>query len=136
MADKTRKIGGRMETILSLVLRWGVILSGIVILLGLALVLLTGHSGYGAGSDLEKILQYNESNVSLRFYPTDIQTIFSGLLTLKPFAVIDFGLLMLIATPIMRIVTAIVLFSIERDTKYVLITSTVLAIIILGILIS
>lgn len=125
-----------METVLSLVLRWGVILSGIVILLGLVLMLLTGHSGYGAGFEIEKILQYNESSVSLRFYPTDIQTIFSGLLTLKPFAVIDFGLLMLIATPIMRVVTTIILFSIERDPKYVLIASTVLAIIILGILLS
>ncbi|MCL4435223.1 MAG: DUF1634 domain-containing protein [Thaumarchaeota archaeon] len=136
MGGEIKKSGGRMETTLSLVLRWGVILSGIVIFLGVVLMLLTGRSGYGAGADIEKILQYNESNVPHRFYPTDIQTILTGLLTLKPFAIIDFGLIMLIATPIMRIVTAIILFGIERDRKYVVITSIVLAIIILGILTS
>lgn len=127
--------GHGIEVVLSLVLRWGVIASAIVILLGVVLMITSGESGYGAGFDIVKLLQYN-SEVAEMLYPTNLQTILSGLLSLKSFAVIDLGLVMLIATPIMRVAMAAVIFGIERDKKYVVIASLVLAILLLGILTS
>jgi uncharacterized membrane protein len=124
-----------IEVVLSLVLRWGVISSAIVILVGVVLMLATGESGYGAGFEINNLLQYN-SSVAETFYPTNLQTIFTGLLSMKPFAVIDIGLIMLIATPIMRVGMAAVVFGIKGDKKYVAIASLVLAILLLGILTS
>jgi len=125
---------GRKEVALSLILRSGVISSAAIIILGLILMLLTGHSGYGAGFDIARLLYYDESKIPHRFYPTDLQTILSGLLSLKPFAVIDLGLIILITTPVLRVGMSILLFGIEGDKKYVAITSFVFAILILSIL--
>ncbi|GBC75175.1 hypothetical protein HRbin06_00489 [archaeon HR06] len=125
----------RKEVMLSLVLRLGVISSVAIIILGVILMILTGHSGYGAGFDIAKLLYYDESKIPHRFYPTNLQTILNGLLSLKPFAIIDFGLIVLIATPILRVGMSIILFGIEGDKKYIIITSLVFTILILSILI-
>lgn len=126
--------GSRKEVVLSLILRSGVISSAAIIIVGLILMLLTGHSGYGAGFDISKILYYDGGNVSHGFYPTDLQTVLSGLLALKPFALIDLGLVILIATPVMRVAMSTFLFAVEGDWKFVAITAFVLTILILSIL--
>jgi uncharacterized membrane protein len=48
-------------------------------------------------------------------------------------AIIQFGLLLLIATPIARVAFSLVGFALERDRTYVVITSIVLAILIYSI---
>ncbi len=97
-------------------------------------MILTERSGYGAGFEITKLLYYDESKVPHRFYPTNLQTILDGLFSLKPFAIIDLGLIMLIAIPILRVGMSIILFLIEEDKKYVIITTLVLIILILSIL--
>ncbi|MEM3427935.1 MAG: DUF1634 domain-containing protein [Nitrososphaerales archaeon] len=126
---------GRKEVVLSLILQLGVMSSAAIIILGVILMILTGHSGYGAGFETARLLYFDESKVPHRFYPTDFWTILSGLLSLKPFAIIDLGIVMLVATPILRVGMSILLFAIEGDKKYVVITSLVFAILILSILV-
>ncbi|MEM2211161.1 MAG: DUF1634 domain-containing protein [Nitrososphaerales archaeon] len=133
-SNKEENVGNRKEVILSLLLRWGVVSSAIIITLGLILMILTERSGYGAGFEITKLLYYDESKVPHRFYPTNLQTILDGLFSLKPFAIIDLGLIMLIAIPILRVGMSIILFLIEEDKKYVIITTLVLIILILSIL--
>jgi uncharacterized membrane protein len=49
-------------------------------------------------------------------------------------AIIQLGILLLIATPIARVVFAVIGFAIERDRLYVLISLIVLAVLMLGLL--
>lgn len=56
--------------------------------------------------------------------------IFMGLFTLKPMAIIQFGVLLLIITLIMRIIFSLFAFMLEKDKLYVIITLIVLAIIL------
>jgi uncharacterized membrane protein len=48
-------------------------------------------------------------------------------------AIIQFGLLVLIATPIARVAFSLVGFAMEGDRKYMVITSIVLAVLLYGI---
>jgi uncharacterized membrane protein len=47
----------------------------------------------------------------------------------SPALIIQFGLLLLIATPVARVVVSLVAFAIERDRMYVVLTAIVLAIL-------
>ncbi|MBC9929552.1 DUF1634 domain-containing protein [Chitinophaga qingshengii] len=61
---------------------------------------------------------------------TTFSGIFRGLATFKPSAVIQFGALILLATPILRVFFSLVGFAVEKDRLYVVITLIVLGIIL------
>ncbi len=69
-------------------------------------------------------------------FPDTLGQVAAGLLVLRPQAVITLGLLVLIATPIVRVATSILVFAFERDRKYIVITSSVLAILLLSLFLS
>ena len=58
----------------------------------------------------------------------------SGLGSLQPAAYLSLGLLVLIATPFVRVAGSIVAFAREHDRRYVLITAVVLAVMCAGVL--
>ena len=51
----------------------------------------------------------------------------------NPAAIIQLGILLLIATPIARVLFAIIGFAIERDRLYIVVSLTVLAVLMFGI---
>lgn len=104
-----------MEIFISKSLRFGVLASAAVIMIGFLLLLLTGQSGYPEG-----------------VFPTGLNDVFAGLATLKPFAIIAFGLVMLIATPVFRVGSSIIAFALEGDRLYVGITVFVFAVLLLS----
>lgn len=53
----------------------------------------------------------------------------------NPVAVITLGILILIATPLMRILTALFVFVLERDLKYAGISSFILIIVAIAVII-
>ncbi|MGI9862364.1 DUF1634 domain-containing protein [Moorella naiadis] len=106
-----------VEDFISRSLRWGVIISSLVIAAGVILYVITGSSGYPGD-----------------IFPASIPQVLAGLADLKPYAIIDLGLLLLIATPIFRVAASIIAFIVDRDRPYVLITSYVLAMLILSLL--
>jgi uncharacterized membrane protein len=53
-----------------------------------------------------------------------------GLRAVRPQAISQLGLLVLVATPILRVATSLVAFALERDRLYVLLTTIVLAILL------
>jgi len=57
-------------------------------------------------------------------------SIFRGIGSLDPRSLIDLGILLLIATPVARVVFCIVSFARQKDRLYVLVSATVLAILI------
>ena len=49
-------------------------------------------------------------------------------------AIVQLGLLLLIATPVARVAFTLVAFAIQRDRMYVLVTTIVLALLLYGLL--
>ncbi|MCX2450733.1 DUF1634 domain-containing protein [Pedobacter sp. PLR] len=109
-----------IQVILGTLLRVGVIASMSVVLVGGFLYLLSNHSAPVDYGDFNP----NKSGLSSIF------AIFIGLRELDPKAIIQFGTLLLIFTPVARVVFSIFSFLIERDYLYVLIGSFVLMVIL------
>jgi uncharacterized membrane protein len=110
----------RAELIISYVLRGGVLLSAGVILLGVILFYLR----YAA----------NSHSVYTRTYPHSLGGVVQGVTHGNPLAVIALGLLILLATPTLRVVISIVTFAIEHDWLYTAITALVLLILLVSFL--
>jgi uncharacterized membrane protein len=106
------------------VLRAGVVLAAIVVLAGGALYL----SRHGGEHPALGVFQSE---------PFDLRTI-GGILTgvrqLHGRAVIQLGLLLLIATPIARVAGAALIFAGQRDWMYTVIASVVLALLLYSLL--
>ena len=115
-------IGDRdVEKIVGQLLRFGVITASLVVLLGGILFLI--QNGAGARPDYHIFKGEQDSYITF-------EGIFLGLFTFKPMAIIQFGVLLLIITPIMRIVFSLFAFMLEKDKLYVIITLIVLGIIL------
>ena len=104
-----------ISSIIGWILQMGVMLSAGIILIGLLML-----PFYGKGLSLSELLTF----------PRTFSQIWSGLWVLQPESIIALGLLLLIATPVLRVVTSVVVFALERDKKYVIITLMVLAILL------
>jgi uncharacterized membrane protein len=107
-----------IENLISQSLRIGVSISALVIAIGFALLLFTGQTGY-AGP----------------FFPVKMGEILKGLMQLKPYAVIDVGLILLILTPVFRVAASVVVFWREKDYTYVIINLLVLLMLAVGFLV-
>lgn len=69
----------------------------------------------------------------LQAFPQTFDQVWAGLLVLRPQAVIMLGLLLLIATPVMRVAVSAVAFAAEHDWRFVVITLAVLLILLFSI---
>jgi uncharacterized membrane protein len=65
---------------------------------------------------------------------TSLKGIVGGAARLQPLAVIQLGVLLLLLTPIARVIFSLVLFTVQRDRMYMLITAIVLTVLLLGLL--
>lgn len=110
----------QLSNSISWILQGGVILSALLIVIGIAM-LPTRPGGLSATRMLN--------------FPQTLGQVGTGLLMLHPQAFIMLGLLLLIATPIVRVAASLVMFIKERDYKYMVITAGVLAILIFSLFI-
>jgi len=111
-----------VSRIIGWILRGGVILSATIILIGFLLLLI--HIGEQPGFAM-----------SIGAFPHSLSQVWSGLLVLQSQAIIAAGLLLLIVTPVITVITALVAFAIKRDLRFVVITCVVLAILLTSMLI-
>jgi uncharacterized membrane protein len=114
----TRPRGPTTELVISVVLRGGVLLSAAIITLGTALFFwraLTGHGGAAESA-----------------FPHTLGDTLAGVGAGSPAAIIVLGLLVLLATPLLRIIVSAATFARERDWRYVAITLVVLAILLVS----
>ncbi|KLT63842.1 DUF1634 domain-containing protein [Pedobacter sp. BMA] len=65
---------------------------------------------------------------------TTFEGIFSGLLSGHAKGIVQFGVLVLIATPIMRIILSLIGFTLEKDKLYIVITLIVLCVMLVSTL--
>jgi len=121
MAQKpatTAKEMAQVETIIGRILQVGVVISAIIMLIGLAMFLITGYSGYGGS-----------------FVPRRMGMILAGTWQLRPYAIMMLGVYCLILTPVLRVVVSIYAFYKEKDHLYVAITTLVLIILLIALVI-
>jgi uncharacterized membrane protein len=120
-----------MSKILGIVLRSGVVLSGIVIAVGTGLFL-ANHSM----DDTSSYLAYNPTAIPHGNFPASFGAIVSGMVSLDPASIIQLGFLILLATPVARVALSLFLFAAEEDRYYVYITASVLMILLFSMLVT
>jgi uncharacterized membrane protein len=64
-----------------------------------------------------------------------LEDIATGIVQGDPIAIIDLGIVLLIATPLTRVLTALMVFLVDREIRFVLISFLVLAVIAFAILV-
>ncbi len=113
----------RLQSMVAFVLRLGVNLAAAIVILG-GLVFLYRH-----GHELPHYEVF-------RGEPTDLRTI-DGIVreaaALGGRGLIQLGLLVLVATPVARVGLSLIVFAVQRDRTYVVVTLVVLALLILSL---
>lgn len=113
-----------VEQYIGKLLRYGVMLSCAITIFG-GIIYLYQHKGV--------MVDYSPVPTGMAFgveeYLRELNTIFPRMLDFDGAAIIQFGVLVLIATPIIRVAFSAFSFLIEKDYLYVVITLIVLAII-------
>jgi uncharacterized membrane protein len=112
-----------MADAISRVLRYGVILSAAIIIAGT--LLLVAASG---SSDAQPLLNVRQT-------PT-LSGFLSGLASLQPYSMIELGAIVLIATPVSRVLISVFLFAAQKDRLYTRITLIVLALLLFSMFVT
>lgn len=111
----------RVEIIISNLLRAGVTISILTIMVGMVLTF-SHHPEYRSSQDsLRKLLRPGATE-----FPTSISEVASGLAGFQGRAVVVLGVLLLIVTPILRVLASALAFAYEKDWRFVMITLVVL----------
>ena len=111
----------RFRAVISGVLIVGVAISAALIAFGFAASLIVGWDGSIRGLPTSTLADSDFSRVG------------PGILELRPIAFAQGGLLVLIATPVVRVVASFVAFVLERDRIYAAITLAVLTILLVSL---
>ena len=111
----------RFRAVVSTVLIVGVGTSATLIAIGFAGSLVVGWHG--------SLLGRGEAVAST----TDFAGMIDGLLALRPLAIAQAGLVVLVATPVLRVATSVVAFALEGDRLYTAITLGVLTILLVSL---
>ena len=114
----------RMETIMGRLLQVGVLLSSFVMIAG-GLLYMRAHFG-----ETPNYRVFSSEPQRLRHFGGVLEGIETG----DPAALIQLAVLLLIATPVARVVFALIAFLIEKDKLFVLISAIVLAVLLYGFL--
>jgi uncharacterized membrane protein len=107
------------ELVIAFILRAGVVVSGAIIAVGVLIYYVRAATGHRLPADT---------------IPHTLHMVTHGLATGDPLAIIALGLLLLLLTPVIRVAVSIGAFAIERDWRYVAITTVVLVILIISFL--
>ncbi len=126
MSDAPQHEPQWVDTAISRLLRGGVVASMAVVILGLALTFLHHPQYLRSPSDLGRL---TDAGV---VYPHRLPDVATGILEGRGQAIVMLGLLMLIATPVVRVAFSIVAFAVERDRLYATITAVVLALLLVS----
>ncbi len=118
--------GYDLTGVVSGVLKYGVIISTVLLLTGLALLIV--DKPVGLPNSLQQLVSSNYGRPTL-----NIGQLLSGVAQGMPVYVIQLGLVVLLATPVVRVLASVIVFAAERDRTYVAITLIVLGILLLSI---
>ena len=120
-----------MELLIGKLLRYGVMLACGITLFGGVIYLFQNH---GVSMAHYKPTPDDMPFPGVEFYLREITTIIPRVLSFDGAAIIQLGVCVLIATPILRVAFSVIGFLIEKDYMYVVITLIVLCIIVANML--
>ena len=112
-----------VEGVIGTLLRWGVTLAAAVVLAGGVMYL----ARYGSTISDYKVFRGEPSDLR------EVSGILTGAVSWHSRGLIQFGLLLLIATPVARVAFSVVAFALQRDRIYVVVTLIVLAVLLYGL---
>ena len=121
--DGARWSDEQVEQLLGNLLRGGVLLAAAVGIIGGALFL-ARHGLEPAGHRV-----FHGEPAELR----SVRAIVAGAVALHEAAIVQLGLLLLIATPVARVAFSLVTFILQRDRAYVIVTLIVLALLVFSL---
>lgn len=107
----------RLDILIGKILRFGVAISLVLMAVGAVLLVFK-----------------NRNAVMPYFNYLNLRSLLQGMLRLQPNAWFMGGMLTLILTPVLRVISSIFVFAQVKDWRYVLITSIVLVILLIAIL--
>lgn len=119
MSEKKRINDHDIESVMGSLLRVGVLISACVVLIGGIFYL------YQHGTSLPHYKTFRGEPSGLK----SVKQILAGVTELHSRAIIQLGLLILIATPVARVIFSVLGFWLEKDYLYVIFTLIVLAIL-------
>jgi uncharacterized membrane protein len=119
----TRWSDDRVDQLLGNLLRLGVIVATIVAVIG-GVLFLTRH-----GFEPSKGHVFVGEPAELR----SVRAIVRAAVAFRPDAIVQLGLVLLIATPVARVAMSLVAFILQRDRVYVVVTALVLALLIFSL---
>ncbi|HEY7118445.1 MAG TPA: DUF1634 domain-containing protein [Tepidisphaeraceae bacterium] len=125
MADGEHK-ARRVELLISNLLRVGVIVSLFVIVFGTTLSFRHHRDYLSSPRELQHLTHPGTA------FPHTFGEVFRGVRAMQGRAIVVLGLMLLIATPVLRVAVSIFAFVYERDLVFVLITGLVLGLLILS----
>lgn len=112
-----------VEQLIGRLLQIGVLVAAGVVLIG-GVMLLVQH-----GSRPVEFATFSTAASPLQ----GLAGIFRGALALDSMAIVQLGLVLLIATPVMRVALTLVAFALQRDRLYMLLTAIVLGLLLYGL---
>lgn len=118
-----------IESAISTILRAGVAISITIIAIGLAMTFAHHRDYFSSRPALGTLIDARAN------YTASMSSVLEGAREGRGQSIVMIGILVLIATPVIRVATSIALFAAERDGVYVVITSVVLLLLILSFVI-
>lgn len=116
----TEDMDKSIEAILGNLLRIGVVTAGSVVIVGAVLFL----ARHGFEIPSYHIFKPDSFNFS------DFRDLFKGIITFRSVSIMESGILLLIATPFLRVLFSVFAFAYEKDYMYVVFTIIVLLVLI------
>ena len=120
-----------MNAVVGNVLRYGVLVSAVIIVFGV--IELIAASG---NTDVAGRIVYNPDKIPHGTFDVSLSGLVNGLKGLQPYALIELGAIVLIATPVSRVLISVFLFGAEKDKLYVVVTAVVLFLLLFSILVT
>lgn len=118
----------RVELLISNLLRSGVIISFILIVFGTGISFIRHPEYLSSASALQDLTEPGAA------FPHTLPQVWLGIKRFEGDAVVTLGLLLLVATPVIRVAVSIFAFIYQEDRNYTLITLVVLCLLLLSFL--
>jgi len=126
--SRRRPAAGNIERLISLTLRTGVLLSVAVMFAGIAVTFAHHPDYFHSRPALGELTQSRE------IFANTTGAVARGVREMRGQSIAMLGILLLIATPVVRVAISVVLFAVQRDRRYVLITAVVLALLLTSLM--
>ncbi|MCL5736482.1 MAG: DUF1634 domain-containing protein [Actinobacteria bacterium] len=122
--NRQARLDQRLEVIIGYTLRIGVLTAAAIVLIGGVLYLVQSGAA---------VPRYHTFHTAAT--PSDnLSGIVRNIQALNSYGIIQLGLLVLIATPILRVIFSVIAFALERDVLYIVATLIVLAVLLYSLL--